>query len=531
MLDRKNDTNYFVVTPTRPRTNFFPLVGWDYPWTVLMSIITLLFIAQYRDLSNLVVAIGLVVWVVTMLPARKKEERVYFLFLVAPFIELILTLKSGVDWKSSNKQKSAANSARKYPYEIREFGSMGLVYNLFDHTYSMIFEVTGSNISVENLVTQYGMNARFGDLFLKASAITKLKGLLITFGFDIRPESPYEIENVFAARGALDVVKPLAQAEAKDIKDYTQYDHRMAFYHQLYKEMVSMTKPASSPQMVYVVTVDDSRKFRSILKKSKYYSSEMRKQPLIRIKNTIMSQLSLLADDVKVLDGFSAELYLRRAWDVKLEGYFEEIELRLASSIDETGGEYEYDQENNHAPREIIAMHPDRLQMDGTHLSTIVLTENPLDQSPVNFVRDYTSVFDLPANYYSVSVTAKTKKGSRQYNVRAASSTIASVSTDILDAGVSGVRRERMEQERDEGMRMLDASLYTADYTIRIAILNAEPFTLETDDPDKPRIGLEDEVISCVDALTKDGLGPEPVTMRFRQKMEALSAVTHIPNK
>jgi hypothetical protein len=531
MSDRSDEANHFIITPTRQRINFFPLVGLDWPWTYIIAFIVLIFVAFNGEYANLVIAAGATVWVLTMLPAPKKDERIYYLFLVAPFKELFLALKKGVDWEATARQKKVLNAQGKYPYEVRVFGSMGLVYHLFDRTYSMVFRVSGSNISVENLITQHGMNARFGDLVIKASAITKLKGLLVTFGYDHRPVNPYEVENVFAERGALDAVRPLALAENKDIEDYTPYDRRMAFHHQLYNEMIQMPALGSAPQMVYVVTVDDNRKFRNILKRSQFYQSELRNQPLIRIKNTIMSQLSMLAEGVEMLDGFAAEEYLRRAWDIELEGYFDEIEIRLAESIDNTSGETEYDNENNHAPRESIVAHSDRLQLDGTHISTIKLTEGPLDQSPVNFIRDYTSVFDLPARYYSVSVTAQTRKGSAQYTRREAAGTVASVATSMLDAGPSGVKRERMEEERDEGMRLLDASPYTADYSIRIAILNTHPYTVESDDPDNPIIGLEDEVTNCIDALTKDRLGPEAVTMRFRQKMEALSTITHIPNK
>jgi len=511
--------NYFVPHPTRMRVNFFPLDDvFDYVWSAILLCLAFVLDAQLQDFGTLAWLFVAILWTVTMWPIHPhKDERLYYLSLVAPLRELYSIYKKGVVWKIGQKEK--------FPYEVREFGKMGLVYDLNKGTYSMIFRMSGSAASTLSLVGQHGHNAQIGEILRRASASTGLKGLQVTFGYDIRPENPYAVRYILSQSGDINVILPEALVNGKPLEEYTAKDHRETSLRQIANEMELMALDATMPTMVYVVTMQDNRVFRRILRRKEFYSQQVRRQSLIRIKETLTTLLRTVGQGIEMLDGDQAEEYLRQCRDIALINEYYGLKHQKLAAEGEFGTDSEAlsSEEQNkvlHAPNNHIVANPDSLTMDGTSSTVIDITEFPLDQPPVNYVREYSSVFNLPATFSSVSITGKTKKGSVQSFGRETGNLFGDAARSLTGREKRGVAREEMETEREQEERRLRAS-YTIDFKPSVAILAA--------DNENGREDLEIQVLATIDQLREKGLGPVPVTGRFRQFNRVLSAITHIP--
>jgi len=511
--------NYFVSHPTRMRVNFFPMdEASDYVWSVILIVLSIVFNALWQDFGAFAWLIGFVLWIITMWPVvPSKEERLYYLVFIAPFRELYQMYKKGVIWKNGQKEK--------FPYEVHEFGKMGLIYDTSKQTYSMVFGMTGSAASTLSLLGQYGHNAQIAEILRRASASTGLRGLQVTFGYDIRPENPLAVRYILSEMGDINVMLPEALMNDKPVEDYTAKDKREVALRQIANEMEMMALDASSVTMVYVITMQNNRVFRKILRSGEFYSHQVRRQSLIRIKETLTTLLRTVAQGIEMYDGDQAEEYLRKCRDIA--HYYEYcglINQQLAAG--EEGSEQDElltDEEKVkilHAPNEHIIANQDSLTMDGTSGSVVRITEFPLDQPPVNYVREYSSVFNLPAPFFSVNVTGKTKKGSVQSFTKETTNTLTDAARTMTGRQKRGVAQEEMETEREAEERRLRAS-YTIDFKPSVAILAA--------DDENGRDNLDLQVLATIDQLKEKGLGPVQVTGRFRQFNEVLSAITHIP--
>ena len=505
--------NYFVPHPKRMRVNFFPIEDVsDYIWSIVLLFGGLTLSTFWGDFGVLAWLLFGVFWLFTMWPIfPSKDERLYYLIFISPFRELFQVYKKGVIWKKGQKDK--------YPYEVREFGKMGLIYNVSKGTYSMVFRMTGSLASTLSLVGQYGNNASIAEILRRASASTGLKGLQVTFGYSVRPENPFAVRYELAERGDINVILPESLMQEKPEEEYTAVDRREIFLRQIANEMEMMALDGTLVTMVYVVTINDSRVFRRILRQGEFYSQQVRRQSLIRIKETLTTLLRTVAQGVEMLNGDQAEEYLRQSRDVaRAYEYYGLVNQRAAEGEDTLTK----DEQTKllHAPSESITANADSLTMDGTSGTVIRLTEFPLDQPPVNFVREYSSVFDLPAPFFSVSITGKTKKGSVQSFAKSTGNTFADAARSVTGREKKGLAQQELESEREDEERRLRAS-YTIDFRPSVAILAA--------DENKSRDSLDLQVLATIDQLREKGLGPVHVTGRHRQYNEVLSTITHIP--
>lgn len=517
--------NYFVPHPRHMRASFFPITEFsDFVWTALVALAFGSLGSAWGEFSSIAWVLGFAFWVITMWPVvPSKDERLFFLVLIAPVIELAFVLRGGRIWSKGKKVK--------YPYEVREIGPMGLIYHLERKTYSMVFYVDGSTISTYDLVSQMGQNSQIAQIIRRASAITGLKGLQFTFGYDVRPEDPFAVRYMLANMGNVDVLLPEVLATSKPESEYTREDRRMIKLRGIANEMEMMALNAAKTTMSITVTVKDNRAFQKIIREGYVYNQDIRRQTLVQITNALAALLKTVYENPRMLNGDQAEEHLRMTRDVariqdfyarkmlesaaaeeaRLNGSHRPVEVIRPVQVETTV------QDVFHAPEENITAHSDCLEMDGTYAALIKLVEFELDQPPVNYVRDFSDVFNVPALYFSVNVTGQSKKGSIQFLAKDASNTVSKTLRRMSDSERSGILAEEAALKEDEELRRLRTS-YTVDFVPSVVILS--------DDRD----ALDLSVLETTGQFTERQLGPSRVTGRFRQYREVLSALSHIPD-
>ncbi len=508
--------NYFIPHPRTMRVNFFPFDVFDYVWTSLIFVACLLLAQSWGDFGSLAWLVFGAIWFVTMWPIfPTMNERLYYLGLVAPFKELYFHRKKGYIWRKGQKEK--------YPYEVREFGKMGLIYTLDRQTYSMIFSMKGSPVAALSLVSQYGHNAQHAEILRRASASTGLRGLELTLGYDIRPENPFAVRYELALGGDLNVVLPEALVNGTPESEYTAKDHREVFRRQIANEMELMALDAPQVSMVAVFTIKDNRVFRRILRQGMFYSHQVRRETLVRIRENLTTLLRTVYEGVEMLNGDQAEEYLRKSRDIaeiyefysQMDEFYSDEEQRRTMQGDESFVPSS-DRPVYHAPFDHIIANPESLTMDGTSIALIRLTEFPLDQPPVDYLREYSSVFNLPVPFFSLNVSGKTKKGSLQSFIKGPRETFMDTTLEMVGNAKGGSEQDEVNERREAERQRLKAS-YTIDFKPSVVILAAN------------QEDLDSQVLSTIDLLREKNLGPVHVKGRFRQWREVLSTVTHLP--
>lgn len=528
MSDASEVGNYFVPHPGRMRVSFFPITEvTDYVWSAFVAAAFYGLGLLWGDFSSIAWVLGAGFWVATMWPMiPSKDERLYYLALVAPVVELRYIFRRGKVWVKGQKER--------YPYQVHVIGPMGLIYHIFNRTYSMVFITQGSLISTLNLVAQRGQNGQMAQIIRRASASTGLKGLKINFGFDMRPEDPFAVRYMLAAMGNVNVILPDVLDKGVPERDYTRKERRLVKLRGVANEMEDMALAAAKVTMSITVTVKDNGKFQKILREGYAYNQDMSRQTLVQVRDTLAALLKTVWEDPRMLDGREAEEYSRTRWDIaKSQTFYTQQMLQRAEEeerqmeLKRTGGLNALEQnagvsslqkqsQHFHSPEEYITAHADCLAMDGTYATTIKLTEMSLDQPPVDYIRDYSGIFNTPALFFSIDVMGQTKKGSIQYFGKDAQNSVKSVARQMAGAEKTGIAAEEAAQQEYEEMRRLRAS-YTIDFIPSITVL--------ADNRDI----MEQWAMATVAQNTEMQFGPARVTGRFRQVREVLPSLMHIP--
>lgn len=521
--------NYYVPHPLKRKADFFPIEDLsDFMWIAFVltsvSIIANQVVDEFRSIVYL---IGAVFLILTLYPVfEKKHERLYYLFVVAPILELYYILRRGKIYRDGDKEK--------WPYEVRAFGDIGLIYHLDKGTYSMVFKTSGSTMSTMNLTAQMGQNSMLAKIIRRASAATKLRGMKISFGYDIRPENPFAVSYMLAKTGAPNVLLPEAVMSGKPLESYTRQDRRETYLRQIANEMEEMAFYATRPDnMVFVVTIKDNRVFRKILRRGEGWTGEVRNQTIFLIRETLTLLLKKVAQDVRLITGPEAEEYLQVARSIT-DAYQMYTEQHLHNAalheqqeedavpdalIELESGETEKPSEEYRfapAPQREITAYSDALSMDGTYGTVIELTEFPLDQPPVDYLRDYSPVFNLPADFFTLNVMGQTKKGSLQSFTHDLGNLMSDSTRSLLGREKQGLKAELLQEKRDEEAHRLNTT-YTINFTAEVAILATD------------REKLEDQALRSINLLGEETMGPARVTGRFRQFKALRAAITHIP--
>lgn len=509
--------NYFVPHPRYMKASLFPIDDpIDIMWSAAIFVATMYVGNLWGDYYSVAWVLGISLWLLTMSPVfRTKDERLYYLILIAPFIELGYVLKKGYIWKTGQRPN--------FPYEVHDFGSMGLIYDTNDKSYSLPFKVKGSRVGTYMLDEQWGWNRQLADIIERASISTGLRGLEFTFGYGIRSEDPFVVQYMLTALGNVDAVLPEALVTNKAPKDYTALDERFVNLRTIANEMEEMGLGAAKPTMTVTVTVKKSRKFEKILKKGVAYSEDLQGQTLIQVRNTLVSLLQNVYEDPQLMNGAEAQeyLYLQRTANPQVY-YAEKMEAQAAAAMRQQEGSDADDDavsvlnDTYHAPQQYIRAHPKCLAMDGTYGTTFRLTEVPLDQPPVDYFRDFSGIFDIPALYFSVSITGRTKKGSTQYATKDASSRVSKTFREMSGTEQDGIVAEEAAMKEEAERRRLRAN-YTVDFVPRITILSDD------------RAQLEKWAREADAQLQQRQLGPARVKWRFRQRREVLPGLLHLP--
>lgn len=523
MPTTNKDAYVYVKHPTKMRANFLNLdEPGDMPWTILVGITAFALISfGYVGVTIGVIA-AVAVWIISMLRWGKQAERIYAMLFVVPFKEFALEKRKGIIFRATTDSKRVRRKKSletAYPYEVREYDNMGLVYHKRRATLTMIFVASGSAMSSLSLSRQFAFNQRIAGTILRASAAVGIKGLELCFGLNIRPGSPYEVSDNLLEYGNMDALVPKALSDNKPLEDYTDEDFMNDFLSRVAIDLQNeMSENGPDAQIVFTVTIKESRALRRISqrKSGEYELREIRNEPLVRIRDTVLEQWGRVADDVRMLNGDEVEAHLRTSRDiVMVKDFYDDQNDRTTSADPADAAE-----RNFHAPMSSITAEKESLEIDSTHMASFKLTGFPdqMDEPPVDFIRERTSVYAIPAEYYSVSIQMRTQKTGWQYRLAEGGANLRGAAGSLIGARTSGPRVERREQESYEELTKLDGTVYSVSFIPIVTVLatNAED--------------LEDAAYACHKTLSVEQFEPVRITGRFRQLDTVLSAITHIPS-
>ncbi len=532
MSDEK-DTYYFVSHPRTPKRSIFPLTTADIMWIWIIAIVAAYIGSFFVGFQNLVYIGAFIFVFATLMPAPGGDDSWYYITLVAPIRNFLIWRRHDVIWKEGM-------SDDMYPYKVHVFHDIALVYYTVRRTYSVVFLVGGSNISTLKLGGQMGVHASIKDVIEKAAVQTGIDGIRINYGYDILPGNPFDVSYANIERVNLNALSKSLRITDKPEGEYSPEEKRWSFRRQLLNEMEEAGVQGTNPRMVYTVTFKNNRVFRKILKRKVFWSSDLRKQSLVSVRDTLTKLLGGIYEDVQVLGQEALEAYLRQARDVaKIHFYYGENHLAMVEAEDKD--ENVMFPSDRFAPSQHIIAKNDRLQIDGTLATVFELDEFPLDQPPVNYVRDFSGVFDLPVMFFSTDIAGKSRSGR-------ARRVFVDVANTFGDQGMKFIGRERssrkeakVEESREQEAERIDRK-YTVDFKPTVAVYGV------TDTNDFQRLynrylnspefsGMTPEEIFAYEVKQADnhldlhGLEPVRVKGRFRQMETVLGTIMHIPTR
>jgi hypothetical protein len=512
--------------PRTRRARFFAFSGLDGPWTIVCGVIGLAvaLLLDHGSQFGLAIVAAAIVWAWTMtVPKRsavgshkfKLNDRRYQwpIFMVK---EAVHAIQKGVVWIASAKEVEQLEAQ-----QVDESTTIGLPYHQGKGTYSMVFKADGSHFSSLSRAELYLEIIKISQMITKATATAGIGGLNIGMGVRNRPQDQWLLPEMMLEVGDINAILPEALLTGKSEKEYTLEDKQNMFLYKLQQQFPQVTVQSYDVDMVIVVTV----KQNSVLKRSsnnqKMTVKEMKRLPIMRIRDIVLPLLERQIGDVTILDLEGAERYLRKARDVTtLYEYYESAHSSIAharrkemgledAAVDESRVET-YDR---YLPNSHIIVSKDHLHIDGTYIGVIDLTTFPADEV---YAHEMPFLYDAISRWSSMSVIGRTVSSNGEYTV---SNTASSVMSDVFDAVGrlrSGPRAERKEAEQTDRLTEMDRSGFNQDYVVRFA-------TLATSEDD-----LEEELALDFDRLLGQGLGPERVMGYSQQLAKALTTTTLI---
>jgi hypothetical protein len=449
--------------PKKRSMRFFKFNGSDISWTVFCAAIAFYGSTVIGNQINRIFFVAcFVVWILSMLPAEKLNDRIYS----APYAaldNLRIRLNKNYTWRASSKDSlgTRLRNVRIMMLSVQSFGDLGLIYNRKADTYSVVFSSEGSPISSQNMVDQYASHEAIASIFTKAAAVAKVS-LRVSTGVRTRPDDPWEYWDMVSMYGEVEVVLTEAEVTQKREEDYTEYDHRMQFLQTIqFAQAEHILGISNDIDMVMVMTIRGTSAFKKALKDKTITEEELSAQPISKVIAEVLPLLAEVVDDQPVvLDGEGAERYLRKAHDVFTLGDY----YNVAHDRKEKGNSVQLDQ---WYPKQFIKQFKDYLQIDETYGATLKVTSYPREET---FPTEARIFYASHARYFANSVIGETQHGRWAYRFLNFGSGVGSAVLDQVGIDTSDPKSEEREAKRTSRLREINESVYIQDYSPIIGV-------------------------------------------------------------
>lgn len=499
----------------------------DWVWTGIVGIIGILISSIVFDgqIFALILVPFIVIWALTMRVSKdpRFNERLY-LVPITTINDLDVTYrKKGIIWKQTTDKKQFAkrNPKRKrsrtpFPLEVRVFDKVGLrdiglIYNQEKRTLSMVFKGDGSDVGSMSRLEQYYWLKRFSKMITKAAAIAGIRGLRMSVGIRNRPQDQWLIPETMLEVGDIDAILPKAIALNLPKSEYLDTDETDVLLHEFMNDFAEITVQTYDVDMLVVLTVKENAALRRAAQKVEIKERDLKRLPIMRIKNVIQPILERLIGEVEILGEEGAERHLRKARDVAtLYDYYEAAHDEVVRKREGVEVDIVYDR---YLPEKNITVYKDCLNVDGTWAAVLDMTTFPADEV---YAHDAASLYDTEARFSSFSIIGETFHSGREYTTKNIGNNVKSDIADFIGVIRSGPKARRKEAESEERLAEMDEAVFNQDFVIRYAVLSGSKDDLEED------IDLD------IDHFSGQSLGPHRFSNPSKQWRRFLTTVTLI---